>query len=59
MFKVLTLTLEEDFFGSEKDLMRILQERPDLFERAFRGILGEIAGPAILRIVDRELLANQ
>src|ERR1051325_11440809 len=59
MFKVLTLTLEEDFFGNEKDLMRILQESPDLFERAFRGVLGEIAGPAILRIVDQELLGSQ
>jgi hypothetical protein len=59
MFKILTLTLEEDFFGNEKDLMGILQERPDLFERAFRGILGEVAGPAILRVVDQELLVNQ
>lgn len=59
VFVVLARTLEEDFFGNEKDLMKILQERPDLFERAFRAILGEIAGPAILRIVDRELLGRQ
>lgn len=55
IYRVLALTLEDDFFGNEKDLKRILQERPELFERAFRGVLGELAGTAVLRVVDQKL----
>lgn len=55
VYHILALTLEDDFFGNEKDVKRILQERPELFERAFRGVLGELAGTAVLRIVDQQL----
>lgn len=55
IYRILALTLEDDFFGNEKDVKRILQERPELFERAFRGVLGELAGTAVLRIVDQQL----
>ena len=55
VYRILALTLEDDFFGNEKDIKRILQERPELFERAFRGLLGELAGTAVLRVVDQQL----
>lgn len=55
VYRILALTLEDDFFGKEKDVKRILQERPELFERALRGLLGELAGTAVLRIVDQQL----
>ena len=55
IYRILALTLEDDFFGNEKDIKRVLQERPELFERAFRGLLGELAGTAVLRIVDQQL----
>ena len=55
IYRILALTLEDDFFGNEKDVKKILQERPELFERAFRGVLGELAGTAVLRIVDQQL----
>ncbi|MEO9296282.1 MAG: hypothetical protein ABI347_11885 [Nitrososphaera sp.] len=55
VYQILSLTLEDDFFGNEKDVKRVLQERPELFERAFRGVLGELAGTAVLRIVDQQL----
>lgn len=55
VYQILALTLEDDFFGNEKDVKRILQEKPELFEEAFRGVLGELAGTAILRIMDQQL----
>ena len=55
VYRILALTLEDDFLGTEKDIKRILQERPELFERAFRGLLGELAGTAVLRVVDQQL----
>lgn len=55
VYQILALTLEDDFFGNEKDVKRILQEKPELFERAFKGVLGELAGTAILRIMDQQL----
>lgn len=59
IYRVLALTLEDDFFGNEKDVKKVLQERPELFERAFRGILGDLAGTAVLRIVDQKLAEEQ
>jgi hypothetical protein len=54
VFPALMEMIKEDYLGAEMDARTALVERPDLFERAFVGLLGE-SGKKILVDICEEL----
>jgi hypothetical protein len=54
---VLLRELQENYFGAEMDVRTAIADRPELFERAFAGVLGR-AGQAILVIICKKIHAQ-
>lgn len=54
---VLLRELQENYFGAEMDIKTVIIERPELFERAFAGVLGR-AGQAILLIICKKIYSQ-
>ncbi|AIC16890.1 hypothetical protein [Nitrososphaera viennensis] len=57
VFDALAATIVKDHLGGEMDVRTAIMQRPDLFERAFIAILGEI-GERVLAFVCNKLQAG-
>lgn len=47
---VMTRIAEEDYLSSETDIRVAISKRPDLFERALIGILGEVGEIMLVKV---------